>query len=280
MSRAQLLTPEHRSWSGHADRARSSAIYAQVFAGCIRRARRRRHNRARIGYAAACATSATAAPSRIRLWLTCRARSRTQPFTRRAASASSGGSSSKSSGRRVVGVAGGKGELSFELENLHDCSCVVVDPRAPMLDDVSQRFRSFRARGFLDNGDEASRRASGGAGGLEEAASARRRCGAHSTCARSSTARSWTRRCPETFLRLAAALALAHALGEILGERAQAGRLLRDGRFSTWRRRPTLWRRRARLRAPGPRCVLARADVLEGRTLLVGRAWRAPRGDY
>ena len=55
----------------------------------------------------------------------------------------------------VVDVAGGKGELSFELENLHDVACVVVDPRAPMLDDVSQRFRRFRARGFLDNGDEA-----------------------------------------------------------------------------------------------------------------------------
>ena len=55
----------------------------------------------------------------------------------------------------VVDVAGGKGELSFELENLHDVACVVVDPRAPMLDDVSQRFRRFRARGFLANGDEA-----------------------------------------------------------------------------------------------------------------------------
>ena len=54
----------------------------------------------------------------------------------------------------VVDVAGGKGELSFELENLHDVACVVVDPRAPMLDDVSQRFRRFRARGFLANGDE------------------------------------------------------------------------------------------------------------------------------
>ena len=32
---------------------------------------------------------------------------------------------------------------------------IVVDPRAPMLDDVSQRFRRFRARGFLANGDEA-----------------------------------------------------------------------------------------------------------------------------
>ena len=56
---------------------------------------------------------------------------------------------------QVVDVAGGKGELSFELENLHDVACVVVDPRAPMLDDVSQRFRRFRARGFLDNGGEA-----------------------------------------------------------------------------------------------------------------------------
>jgi hypothetical protein len=55
----------------------------------------------------------------------------------------------------VVDVAGGKGELSFELENLHDIACVVVDPRAPMLDDMSQRFRRFRARGFLDNEDEA-----------------------------------------------------------------------------------------------------------------------------
>ncbi len=53
----------------------------------------------------------------------------------------------------VVDVAGGKGELSFELENLHDVACVVVDPRAPMLDDVSQRFRRFRARGFFDNNE-------------------------------------------------------------------------------------------------------------------------------
>ena len=53
----------------------------------------------------------------------------------------------------VVDVAGGKGELSFELENLHDVACVVGDPRAPMLDDVSQRFRRFRARGFFDNNE-------------------------------------------------------------------------------------------------------------------------------
>ena len=45
--------------------------HAQVYGGCTRRARQRRHSRARTGCAAACATSATAALSRIRLWLTC-----------------------------------------------------------------------------------------------------------------------------------------------------------------------------------------------------------------
>ena len=55
----------------------------------------------------------------------------------------------------VVDVAGGKGELAFELENLHDIDCVVVDPRAPMLDDICQRFRRFRARGFIHSAEEA-----------------------------------------------------------------------------------------------------------------------------
>ena len=48
----------------------------------------------------------------------------------------------------VLDVAGGKGELSFELENLHDVPCIVVDPRASLLDSFAEHFCRFRARHF------------------------------------------------------------------------------------------------------------------------------------
>ena len=50
---------------------REILIYAQAYGGCMPRARRRRHNRALIGSAAAYVTWAITALSRIRLWLTC-----------------------------------------------------------------------------------------------------------------------------------------------------------------------------------------------------------------
>ena len=52
----------------------------------------------------------------------------------------------------VLDVAGGKGELSFELENLHDVPCIVVDPRASLLDSFAERFCRFRARHFFYSG--------------------------------------------------------------------------------------------------------------------------------
>ena len=147
-------------------------IYAQAYGGCMPRARRRRHNRALIGSAAAYVTWAITALSRIRLWLTCLAVWKSKFYCASSGVTQVPGAFAHAAftkaGRvgvfrrfvvkefgpaAVVDVAGGKGELSFELENLHDVACVVVDPRAPMLDDVSQRFRRFRARGFFDNNE-------------------------------------------------------------------------------------------------------------------------------
>ena len=153
----------------------------------------------------------------------------------------------------VVDVAGGKGELSFELENLHDVACVVVDPRAPMLDDVSQRFRRFRARGFLDNGDEA----------LSEGF--RRRWREHEEAGVELALRrprhlrlffdgalvDWTVSGGDDFFAAAARRWTEEVL---IGESSRKQNYAKaTGGSSSCRRRPTLWRRRTTVRDVGAR---------------------------